>query len=364
MPKRPAPPTKEGRRGRKMAVAAVSSALRVAERKRVGALRSCLVQPATLRAYTAACKWFFELGLDYGDEVWELDAAIGDAIELAWDTGLSRALVGNLLSGMEHFVNPLRGQFKESWRLWKVWGQREVPSRAPPLSGRAVLGLCWYMWTWGYEDAAVLTFLGFHRFMRTMEFVSLRVSQLTFGSQQVHIALDSSKGAKRRGIVEGVTVDNPWLCGVLHRCCLQLWPGDTLLRLTPRQYRVLFDEAVKALGLGPDFKPYSLRRGGASQYFQRTGNMDVTMEIGRWGNIRTARTYVNVALLELTAMQRLESPTLAAAADAFMEHVVLKEGTTWTAAAHASGRQAQPRRATARAGPPPHGVGAGSGSAS
>jgi len=83
--------------------------------------------------------------------------------------------------------------------------------------------------------------------------------------------------------------------------------------------------------------------------------MDVTMEVGRWGNIRTARTYVNVALLELTAMQRLESPTLAAAADAFIEHVVLKEGTTWTAAVPAFGRQALPRRAFARAVPPPQG---------
>jgi len=288
------------------------------------------VQPATLRAYTAACQWFFSLGWNYGDEIWELDAAVSDAIELAWDSGLSRALVGNLLSGMEHFVNPLRGQFKESWRLWKVWGQREVPARAPPLSGRAVLGLCWYMWVWGYKDAAVVTYLGFHRFMRTMEFVSLQVNQLTFGSEKVHVSLQASKGAKRRGIVEGVTVDDAWLCGALRQCCADLWPGDTVLRLTPRQYRVLFDEAIKALGLGPDFKPYSLRRGGASQFFQRTGNMDVTMEVGRWGNIRTARTYVNVALLELTAMQRLESPTLAAAAEAFLEHVVLRERTTWT----------------------------------
>ena len=99
--------------------------------------------------------------------------------------------------------------------------------------------------------------------------------------------------------------------------------------ITARQYRALFDAAVSAIGLAADFKPYSLRRGGASQFFQRTGSMDVTMEIGRWGNIRTARTYVNVALMDLTAMQRLESPDLSAAADAFIEHVVLEGRTTW-----------------------------------
>ena len=333
MPRRPAPPSGAGRPRRRRAVDAAASAVRLSERRKVGRLRSTLVQPATLRAYTTACVWFFMLGIDYGDDVWDLDAAVGDAIELAWDSGLSRALVGNLICGLEHFVNPLRGKLKESWRLWKVWGQREVPSRAPPLSGRATLAICWYMWVWGYPVAAVLTYLGFNRFMRTMEFLGLRVSQLTFGRGKVHIGLAASKGAQRRGTVEGVTVDDPWLVKQLRRCCSALWPGDLIMPITSRQYRALFDAAIRGLGLTPDFKPYSLRRGGASQHFQRTGNMDVTMEIGRWGNVQTAKTYVNVALMDLFTIQRLETPIVGAAADAFIEHVVLGDGTTWRAAA-------------------------------
>jgi len=307
--------------------------VRVLERQKVGRLRSTLIKAATLRAYTSACAWFFMLGIDYGDDEWDLDSAVGDAIELAWDSGLSRALVGNLICGLEHFVNPLRGKLKESWRLWKVWGQREVPSRAPPLSGRATLAICWYMWVWGYAEAAMLTYLGFHRFMRTMEFLGLRANQLTFGKNKVHIGLMSSKGAQRRGIIEGVTVDDPWLVMQLRLCCRKLWPGDLILPITSRQYRALFDAAVAGLGLTPDFKPYSLRRGGASQHFQRTGNLDVTMEIGRWGNVQTAKTYVNVALMDLVTIQRLETDAVASAADAFLEHIVLEGGTTWRAAA-------------------------------
>jgi len=294
-----------------------------------------------LRAYTVACAWFFSLGIDYGDDEWDVDGAVGDAIELAWDTGLSRALAGNLICGLEHFVNPLRGKLKESWRLWKVWGQREVPARAPPLSGRATLGLCWYMWVWGYPVAALLTYLGFHRFLRTMEFLGLRAGQLTFGRGKVHIGLATSKGAQRHGTTEGVTVDDDaWLVEQLRRRCRALWPGDLLLPITARQYRVLFDAAVQALGLPSDFKPYSLRRGGASQFFQRTGNLDVTMEIGRWGNVQTAKTYVNVALMDLVTIQRLETVDVCTAADAFIQHVVLEEGTTWRAAARTTQRQA------------------------
>ena len=337
MPRRKAPSSLRGRPGQKCALGLRTTAQRKLERGKLGSLRSCLVLPSTLRAYTAACIWFFgfvvAMGLDLGDEVWELDIVVGDAIEYAWDTGLSRALIGNVLSGLEHFVNPLRGQLKESWRLWKLWGQKEVPSRAPPLSASATLAICWYMWVWGYPEAALLTCLGFHRFMRTMEFLSLTAGQLSFGRGKLHISLPASKGARRRGSVEGVTLSDRKLCRLLRLLCSSLLPGDSLLPITVRQYRALFDAAVSALGLSNEFKPYSLRRGGASHFFRHTGNWAMTMEVGRWGNIHTAKTYVNVALLELTAMQRLESDNILAAADSFLKHIVLKEWTTWSAAA-------------------------------
>ena len=130
-----------------------------------------------------------------------------------------------------------------------------------------------------------------------------------------------------------MTVDDQWLVKQLRRRCQVLWPGDLLLPITPRQYRALFDAAIRALELPPDFKPYSLRRGGASQHFQRNGNLDMTMETGRWGNVQTAKTYVNAALMDLVTIQRLETSLVGAAANAYIEHVVLGDGTTWRAAA-------------------------------
>ena len=103
---------------------------RRAQRAAVGPLRDRLVQPATLRAYTLAVCWFFELvrdqRFDLGAEVWEFDDVLGDVIELAWETGEPRNLVGNLLSGLEHFVNALRGRLRGAGRLWRVWGDHEV----------------------------------------------------------------------------------------------------------------------------------------------------------------------------------------------------------------------------------------------
>ncbi len=314
----------QGRTRRRGAVGVSSATDRVAQRAAVGPLRDRLVQPATLRAYRAACTWFFTLvglhGMELGQETWEFDELLGDCIELAWETGLPRNLIGNLLSGLEHFVNGLRGQLRGSWRLWRVWGAHEVPARAPPLSVRATLGLAYHMWSWGYRGAAVLTCIAFDRFLRTMEFLSLTPAQLTFddGLTRVHIQLPWSKGSSRRGTVEAVVLTDSLLAQLLHGLVRNLLPGDCVVGMSSRDYRLLFDRAIHVLELRADFKPYSLRRGGATHHFRRWGNMSWTMDVGRWSDTRTAKVYVNSALLALTDILRLETPCVFAAAEAFL----------------------------------------------
>jgi len=67
--------------------------------------------------------------------------------------------------------------------------------------------------------------------------------------------------------------------------------------MPPQKFREVFKKAVIATGLPETFKPYSLRRGGASHYFRLTGDMARAVEIGRWRDVRTARIYINTALL-------------------------------------------------------------------
>ena len=40
-------------------------------------------------------------------------------------------------------------------------------------------------------------------------------------------------------------------------------------------------------------RPYSLRRGGATTLFRATGSLDVVSVRGRWGNVLTARRYID-----------------------------------------------------------------------
>ena len=69
-------------------------------------------------------------------------------------------------------------------------------------------------------------------------------------------------------------------------------------------YRIAFSGAVTELGLNGHFRPYSLRRGGATHHFLVGGQLDKTTDRGRWGNTRTARIYINTSLADLSQQQQ------------------------------------------------------------
>ena len=52
-----------------------------------------------------------------------------------------------------------------------------------------------------------------------------------------------------------------------------------------------------------EYKPYSLRRGGATDLWTRAGNLDRLVVRGRWGNAITARQYVNEAAAALATVR-------------------------------------------------------------
>ena len=59
----------------------------------------------------------------------------------------------------------------------------------------------------------------------------------------------------------------------------------------------LFDEAMVDLGLSRfHFRPYSIRRGGATAHYRYCGSMEATLNGGRWTGVRVARIYINDGL--------------------------------------------------------------------
>jgi hypothetical protein len=70
------------------------------------------------------------------------------------------------------------------------------------------------------------------------------------------------------------------------------------------QFRSFFHKALHALHLQHcGFKPYSLRRGGATHDFMYHQHIQRTLMRGRWADMRTGRIYITDGSAALAAIQ-------------------------------------------------------------
>ena len=106
-----------------------------------------------------------------------------------------------------------------------------------------------------------------------------------------------TKGGSRIGSTESITIEEPFVYNLLAARLLHLPSGDLLLSKGQADFRSSFKQALDALDLTSlGFKPYSLRRGGATFHFRAFGQLSKTVVKGRWTNARTARVYINEGL--------------------------------------------------------------------
>lgn len=69
-------------------------------------------------------------------------------------------------------------------------------------------------------------------------------------------------------------------------------------------WRKLFAECLDALELRLfQFRPYSLRRGGATFWFAKHGSFDKLLVAGRWQAAKTARIHLNEGMAVLADMK-------------------------------------------------------------
>ena len=92
--------------------------------------------------------------------------------------------------------------------------------------------------------------------------------------RQVLISLGLTKSGKRQGAAESVILGIE--AGIaLVRQWKHVAHTTTPLVLSPVRWRSLFSECLTALGLDRfQYRPYSLRRGGATWWFQKHQNLD------------------------------------------------------------------------------------------
>jgi len=281
---------------------------RANQRRRLGTLRQLTVQPATRRRYDKAVDGFLAFLRSEGQELPKnrdrVDPLVCEYVEHLWATGAGRAQACDTLAGLQDLQPNLRNCLPGAWRLLKTWHINEIPNRAPPLPEHVLQAMAGWAFFKGCFSFGVSLLLGFYSMLRTGELLGLRSSHLlcTGKQRQVLISLGLTKSGKRQGAAESVILGFQPAVTLVKAWKNQV-SSTTPLAKNPANWRGLFNEALHALELQSwGFRPYSLRRGGATFWFSKHQSLDRILIQGRWQAPKTARIYLNEGLAVLAAM--------------------------------------------------------------
>ena len=299
-----------------MAKGRVQAASTVAERKRLratlGELKSLKVGPGVKKRYVQAVNFFLWYVTccvgPLANSLQELDQHAVLFIHAAWNEGEPRSLVADVLSGLLHLLDQKR-ILPTAWSWLTVWERHEMPQRAAPLSTEmvfAISGLCWHF---GLLEMCCLVPVAYTCMLRTAEFFDLRRGNVFFHEHKASLMLCGKTGV-RSGASESVVCDDSVALQLLQFLCASKSPAENLYSWSATWFRRHWRWAINELRLDVKaYQPYGLRRGGACEDFATFGDGNRLCLQGRWGSVRTAKTYAQEALrvrqqAELTAAQK------------------------------------------------------------
>ena len=226
-----------------------------------------------------------------------LDEAIADWIQEKFSDGSPIHLIGDALSGIHHFEPSTRRKLPKSWRLYSIWRRYEVPCRAPPLTQDITLAMAGWCIEHQELTMGALLLLDFHCLLRTGEILQVRPCDFLLQENQGLVSLPSSKSGVRNNSRESVSISDPCTLEVVSAMITlknqQLRHYLPCWHLSGSAFRNLFKKVLEQLRLQDlNFRPYSLRRGGATYEMQSHGLMEKTLLRGRWRNSGVARIYL------------------------------------------------------------------------
>ena len=237
----------------------------------------------------------------------DLDTAVAEWVQLVWEDGESLYVVSNALCGL-HFYEPLTKRcIPSAWRLFATWRKLEWPARAPPLTCGIVYSLSHYALCHQDLFFAALLCVGFFGLLRTGEMLALRGSDVLINDTQLILSLKGTKSGKRNSADETICIEDVFTHMVVQAAVDVLQSRHALQHkfweYSGQAFRNHFDVYLRRFQLDTlHFRPYSLRRGGATHLFQTTGSMEVALVKGRWSSNKVARVYIADGLSKLPGL--------------------------------------------------------------
>ena len=287
---------------------APSRAQRQRERRVVGRLRDGIIQERTRQRYFAAIERFVRFlrcQFSFPTSFEQLDHIAAAYVEACWEDGEPKSFAADCPSALGHYLPAVKKHLGGSWRLIAAWSRLEMPERAPPLTLCFTYAIGAYFKERLWTDSLVLLLLGFHTFARSGELFGARCRDFVLRDDGVAAVwtLPLSKSGQREGIQEVLSVDDPWLVGLLKLYLATLAPSQHLSKVSDSVQRDRLWEATAALRIDHGYRWYSLRRGGATHFHQVKQDYGSLALKGRWGSLKTVRIYIQDAQAKLASLQ-------------------------------------------------------------
>ena len=231
------------------------------------------------------------------DSCRDLDETISDWIQKCWEEGESLHIINDALCGLQHYHPWVKTRIPLSWRLFKVWRKVEAPNRAPPITLKVIEA--WLMYAVDHNDLpfAAMLVLGFFGLLRTGELLQVRAIDIMVGSKAAVISLKDTKTGLRNAAKETVSIQEAVALDILRatldECKFHKLTKVPIWTKSAESFRNAFKHHCKIFDMvSQNFRPYSLRRGGATWLFQCTGSMELALLKGRWGSSKVAKIYL------------------------------------------------------------------------
>ena len=274
-------------------------------RAALGTLRSLLIKPSTEDRYRKAFEAFLRFltcqKTSLATSRASLDRQVEDYIEHLWHEGEGISLAGDTISSLQHFQPSCKRHLPGAWRLLKAWQLRELPSRAPPFTLTTLYILLGHIPT--HPQIALGLYVAFRCLLRTGELLALQARDVVLApkSSTAVLYLGLTKTGQRNHHAGTVSLQDPTLVKILSRWKASVPPDSKLITISATQFRALFKSSLTAVSLDRfQFKPYSLRRGGATDLWLTTRNYSLVSHTGRWSAERTLKVYIQDSIALLT----------------------------------------------------------------
>lgn len=187
------------------------------------------------------------------------------------------------------------------------WKKLRPGKSYPPMPAAVAQAVAGHLSMEGDFRTGVAVLLAFECYLRCGELLALRRSDVSFpdhvrswAGAEATAAVDPvlRLRATKTGRDQSVTIRDPDVSKLLKIVVDETERGGLLFPYSPHQFRRLFKDSCKELGVGQvGFVLHSLRHGGATRDYQhrRLGLEDI-MTRGRWASPKSAKRYIQLGV--------------------------------------------------------------------